>query len=98
GIVGEIDGLARRREQAKVRGRSFQHQVEFARRDVAVAGQDGSSELTCPTKRKSHALRARHSSRSSVRSGLQLRLKRVSPPRTRLATSCATTLTPRSST
>jgi len=40
GVVGELDGLARRREQAKVRGRAFQHQVEFARGDVAVAGHE----------------------------------------------------------
>jgi len=40
GVVGELDGLARRREQAKIRGRAFEHQVEFARRDVAVAGHE----------------------------------------------------------
>jgi len=41
GVVGGIDRLAWRREQAKVRGRGVQHQVEFAFRDVAVAGHEG---------------------------------------------------------
>ena len=40
GVFGEIDRLARRREQGKLGGRPFQQQIEFAGRDLGVAGHE----------------------------------------------------------
>ena len=60
GVLGEIDGLARRREQGKVGGR--RPPAEGRTRLAAMSpspGMNGSSELTCPTNRKSHWPRAR---------------------------------------
>jgi len=52
GVVGELDGLARRRKQAKIRGRAFQHQVEFTRGNVAVAGHERQLGIDLPDEEK----------------------------------------------
>ena len=56
GIFGEIDRLARRREQRKIGLRALQHRSRIRRpADRASPGMNGSSELTWPANRKSHA-------------------------------------------
>ena len=52
GVLGEIDGLARRREQGKVGGRALQEQVELLFRYVAIAGHEGQLRIDLPNEKE----------------------------------------------
>ena len=85
GIVGKLDRLARRREQRKVGRRAVEQQSNSSAGDGRVARHERQFGVDLRRRTEIRRVPARRAaSRSSVRSGLQLRLKRVSPSRSRM--------------
>ena len=92
-------GLARRGEQGKVGRRPLQQKVEFALGQIAVAGHERQLGIDLPDEQKvALPARARRQQiEREVRVAAQAQA-RLAAALARLATSCATTFTPRSST